>query len=493
MFPTEREMNAVMGVVKTIALAALAILGLSLGLGAPARAAEDGVAVILDIKGPIGPATSDYIHRALAEAEARGAGLVILRMDTPGGLDTAMREIIQDILSSPIAVATYVAPSGARAASAGTYILYASHVAAMSPGTNLGAATPVRIGGLPSPGPKRDKPEPAPEKEADADESADPKPGGKAKEKKTEPKSADRPAKPTMADKMVNDAAAYIRGLATMRGRNADWAEKAVREAASLPAEDAVEQNVVDLVAVDVADLLAKIHGREVTVLDKKQRLETEGLRTAAIAPDWRNEFLAVITNPNVAYLLMIIGMYGLIFEFTHPGAMVPGVVGGISLLLALYALQVLPINYAGLGLILLGVALMVSEAFVPGIGVLGIGGVAAFSVGSIMLFETGAAGQELSWKLVAAVALSSAGFFMVVLAMAVKARKRPVVSGSELMIGSLARVIDWRGGRGRVRAQGEVWNALSEVPLKRGQEVCVTALDGLTLSVEPRSEKGET
>lgn len=478
-----------MGVFRTISLAASMVLGLA----APTLATEEGVAIVLDIKGPIGPAISDYIHRALAEAEERKAGLVILRMDTPGGLDTSMREIIQDILSSPIAVATYVAPSGARAASAGTYILYASHVAAMAPGTNLGAATPVQIGGLPFPKPKRNSENPAPEKEADSNETAEPMPGGNAEEKKTEPKSAGRPAKPTMADKMMNDAAAYIRSLATMRGRNADWAEKAVREAASLPAEDAAKQNVIDFVAVDLPELLAKAHGREVTVLDKKQRLETKDLRTTEIAPDWRSEFLAVITNPNVAYILMIIGIYGLIFEFTNPGAVVPGVIGGISLLLALYALHVLPINYAGLALIVLGIALMVSEAFAPGVGVLGIGGVAAFSVGSIMLFETGAAGLELSWMLVAAVALVSAGFFMIVLAMAVRARKRPVVSGSEFMIGSVGQVIDWRGQSGRVRAQGEIWRASSEVPIKRGQTVRVTELDGLTLVVEPSSKNGET
>ncbi len=463
-----------------------AVLALALAFSLPwaqpwgvARAWAQPLAVVLDIKGPIGPATSDFVHRGLEEARGQGAAIVVLRMDTPGGLDASMRDIIQDIVSSPVPIATFVAPSGARAASAGTYIIYASHVAAMAPGTNLGAATPVQLGGLPFPAPER--PEKPPEPEADKD--------GKGDEA---PESAPAAPHPTMTDKVVNDAAAYIRSLAQMRGRNAEWAEKAVREAASLAAADALEANVIDVLADDVEDLLAKIDGRSVRVPGGERRLEVASARTIAIEPDWRSEFLAVITNPNVAFLLMLVGIYGLIFEFTNPGAILPGVVGAISLLVALFALNMLPINFAGLGLLLLGIVLMVSEAFVPSFGALGIGGLIAFVIGSILLFETGAVGFELSWALVAAVALTSALFFMLVLAMAVKARRRPVVSGAEGMIGSLGDVMEWAGGEGRVRVQGEIWRASAGAPLEPGQRVRVTALDGLTVVVEPPSESGE-
>ena len=464
-------------------LAALVFLLALLSGAAPAE--EQRLAVVLDLKGAVGPATSDYIHRGIEKAREQDAALVILRMDTPGGLDVSMREIIQDILSSPIPVVTYVAPSGARAASAGTYILYASHVAAMAPGTNLGAATPIQIGGTPLPLPSP-KP-PAQEPEAEKDDAED-----EAKDEKKEPAKATAPAHPTLSDKMVNDAAAYIRSLALMRGRNAEWAEKAVREAASLASEDALKEGVIDLLAADLDDLLAQLDGRTVTVLDDERSLETEGARTVTIEPDWRSELLAVLTNPNVAYILMLIGIYGLIFEFTNPGAVLPGVVGAISLILALFAFHVLPINYAGLGLLLLGIILMVSEVFMPSFGALGIGGVIAFAIGSVMLFETGAEAYTLSLPLVIAVALSSAAFFMLVLAMAVKARRRPVVTGAEEMLGSHGRVIGWSGGAGRVRVRGEIWQASATAPLRRGQNIRVTALKGLTLEIEPMSETGE-
>ena len=447
------------------------------------------LAVILDVKGPIGPATSDYIHRSLKNAQEQDASLVILRMDTPGGLDVSMREIIQDILSSPIPVATYVAPSGARAASAGTYILYASHVAAMAPGTNLGAATPIQLGGTPLPVPTPE--EPKKKREADKDAKADNE-AEADDDREKEPESRGSRPHPTLSDKVVNDAAAYIRSLAQMRGRNAEWAENAVREAASLAAEDALRENVIDVLANDVEDLLTKVDGRGVTVLDREYRLETEGVRTVSIEPDWRTQLLAVITNPNIAYILMLVGIYGLIFEFANPGSVVPGVVGAISLLVALFALHILPINYAGLGLVLLGIVLMVSEAFVPSFGALGIGGLIAFVIGSVLLFETGAEGYELSWTLVAAVALSSALFFMIVVGMAMKARRRPVVSGMEEMIGSFADVMEWTGGEGRVRVRGEIWQASAGAPLQPGQRVRVTALRGLTVVVEPPPDSGE-
>lgn len=442
---------------------------------APRGAAAEGTVAVLDIKGAIGPATSDYIHRGFAEAKARNAVAVVIRMDTPGGLSTSMRDIIQDILTSPVPVLTYVTPSGARAASAGTYILYASHVAAMAPGTNLGAATPVAIGGLPG------------------TPSAPDKGKGKTGDKgKTKDKSKAKPGKPTMADKAVNDATAYIRSLAQMRGRNVKWAEKAVREAASLSAVDARKQNVVDLIADSMADLLRKADGREVKIGEKKVRVATKGATIIEILPDWRTKLLAVITNPNIAYLMMLLGFYGLLYEFISPGAVVPGVVGGICMILALYALHVLPVNYAGLGLIVLGIALMTAEAFVPGFGVLGIGGVVAFAIGSVMLFETEGEGFELSLVLVATVSALSAAFFALLLGMAVKARRRPVVSGQENMIGSLGQVIDWRGEAGHVRTQGEIWKAAGADKLKSGQRVRIARLKGMTLIVEPTPEDGE-
>ncbi len=452
-----------------------------------------GQIVLLDIKGPIGPAIQDYIGRGLEKAAKQNAAAVVLRIDTPGGLSTSMRGIIQDILSSPVAVISYVAPSGARAASAGTYILYASHVAAMAPGTNLGAATPVQIGGLPGtkPGkPDKTKPSSTPDKKAKDEKSGDKKGGDKDMDKD---KDKDAPAKPTLSDKALNDAIAYIRSLAQMRGRNVEWAEKAVREAASLPAAEAVKMNVVDLMADNIADLLAKTDGREVTAASRKLKLATANKTVVAIPPDWRTELLAVLTNPTVAYMLMLIGFYGIIFEFYNPGIIFSGVIGAICLLLALFAFQVLPINYAGLGLIILGVAFMTAEAFMPAFGALGIGGVVAFVIGSVILIDTDAVGFGISWVVIGGVAISSAAFFFLISTMAAKAWGRPVVSGREQMIGSAARVVEWSGTKGSVRLDGELWRASSAVALSPDQEVRVSALQGLTLMVAPIDNNGGT
>jgi membrane-bound serine protease (ClpP class) len=424
-------------------------------------------AVLLDIDGSIGPATSDYVVRGLAKAQEMGAEVAVLRLDPPGGLDDSMREIVRAILASPVPVVTFVAPSGARAASAGTYIAYASHVAAMAPGTNLGAATPIQIGapGLPGGEPDGGKREPKEKR----DEGGEP---------------AARP--PGMSEKAVNDAVAYLRSLAQMRGRNVDWAEKAVRQAASLSAEEALKEKVIDLVAADVPALMRKLDGREVTLADGPVKLATAQATVVAIDADWRTKLLAVITNPNVASLLMLIGVYALIFEFYSPGMIGPGVVGAICILLALYAFQVLPVDYTGLALLLLGIGLMVAEAFVGAFGALGIGGLVAFVMGSIMLMREDVPGFRVAWELVGSVALFFGVTFMLVTAYVMRSRRRPVVAGREQMIDSVGHVLEWHGGQGSVRAHGELWQARSTSPLRPGQQVRVKRIDGLTLDVEP-------
>jgi len=420
----------------------------------------------LEINGAIGPAISDYIGRNLDKAAAEGAVCVLFRMDTPGGLDTSMREIIKKIIASPIPVVSYVAPGGARAASAGTYILYASHVAAMAPGTNLGAATPVQMLGP-----------------DDFDDDKDDKDGKGTKK--------ESPGKPDpMTAKAVNDAVAYIRGLAQMRGRNADWAEQAVRTAASLPAEEALARHVIELIAADQADLLKQLHGRKVNVLGQERILHTDGAVIKKIDLDWRSELLSVITNPNIAYLLMLIGIYGLIFEFSSPGAIVPGTIGAICLLLALFAFQLLPINYAGMALILLGIALMVAEAFVPSIGILGFGGLLAFIVGSVILIDTDQPGFGIDPAIIGAVALSSAAFFVLILGLLFKSRRAPVVSGREELIGATGVALEDFTDTGMIRVRSEIWRARSDSPVSKEQRVTVTGLDGLTLLISPIKEE---
>ena len=413
-----------------LAVAALLLAALWAG-----RALAQPVMVV-PLEGAIGPAAADFVKRAIERAAKDGAQLVVLRMDTPGGLDTSMREIIKAILASPVPVASFVAPSGARAASAGTYILYASHIAAMAPGTNLGAASPVSIGA------------------------------------NNEKKSAD-----TMTKKVTNDAVAYIRGFAQMRHRNAQWAEKAVREAVSLPADEALKLKVIDLVAADVPAL--------VKALDGRLGLKTANAQIRTLEADWRTRILAVITNPSIAYILLLVGAYALLFEFMNPGMVLPGVVGTIAILVALYALQLLPVNYAGLALIFLGIGFMIAEAFLPAFGSLGIGGLIAFVVGSIMLIDdTSLPDLRIPYALIAGLAVASAGFLLLLFGLLAKSRAAPVVSGREQMIGAQAEALEDFEREGWARVHGERWKVRAGAPVRRGERLRVNAIDGLTLDV---------
>jgi len=444
------------------------------------------VAVILQVSDVIGPAINDYIHRGLKSAAERNASVVILRLDTPGGLDTSMRDIIRDIIASPVPVILYVAPSGARAASAGTYMSYAAHLAAMAPGTNLGAATPVQIGGFPDMKPPaepdqnnkdRDKDKNNAEKDQNNDDD------------ETEDKSLPVSGDP-MTKKMVNDAVAYIRSLAEMRGRNADWAEKAVREGASISSEQALQQGVIDIIATDIDDLLAKADGWQVQINGQNIILDTDDLLIETIEPDWRTELLSVITNPNIAYILMLLGIYGLFFELANPGYVLPGVVGAICLLLALYSMQLLPVNYAGLGLVILGIVFMVAEIFAPSFGALGFGGIIAFVVGSVILFDTDGGDIQVAIPIITTITIISSIFFLVALRLIFAAHKKPIVSGVEEMLGSIGEVLEDFDHAGRIRIHGETWQVRSQSPLKRGVQVRVTAINGLILHVEPLKEE---
>lgn len=426
----------------------------------PTQAIANAPVVHISIDGPIGPGVSSFVVGAISEAQARDIAAILLTLNTPGGLDSSMREIIQAILDSSKPVVCFVAPSGARAASAGTYILMACHIAAMSHGTTIGAATPVSLGGVTPP------------------QGEEPEEGKKRH--------------PDMTDKVMSDSSAYMRGLAEMQGRPIDWAERFVTEAASVSGSEALKHGIIEYQSASTRTLLAAIDGHQVTVKGTPWTISTATSEIDKATPTWRDDFLAAITDPNIAYILLLMGIYGLIFEFSNPGLILPGVIGGISLILALYALQLMPVNYAGLALICLGLALITAEAFVPSFGVLGIGGIAAFVLGSIMLLDMDIPGFKISPRLIGGLAAVTSAIALILITMAVRAWRRPAISGPEGMIGSIGTVLDWDSGFGHIQTHGEIWAATSKENFAKGTKVQVMTRNGLILDVEPQADDGE-
>jgi len=399
----------------------------------------------LRIEGAIGPSSSDYLSKGFAYALENNSTSILIALDTPGGLATSMREMIQEILNTSVPVIVYVSPKGARAASAGTYLLYASHIAAMAPGTNLGAATPVSMI------------KPPQVKDLNLSSSA-------------------------MGKKVINDSIAYITSLAQLRDRNVSWAVEAVKEGKSLSAQDAFDYGVINIIAQSENELLEKIEGKIVKISHKQVRISFKDAKHLYYEPDWKNRFLSIITNPNIAYILLMIGIYGIFFELMNPGSVYPGVIGLISGVMALYALNLLPFSYAGLLLIAIGIALMIAEVFVSGFGILGIAGVSAFALGSVLLFDAKTLGEGISLPLIIAFCIASLAFFVLLVRFVFSSRSAKVVSGEEEMIGMPAEVIEKEGSLYRVRCHGEIWTAQCDTRLHPGDIGYVTALSGLTL-----------
>ncbi len=482
--------------------ALLVLAGVFLWRAGPAQDAPDEsveeqsphLALVLTIEDAISVATAEFFITSLETAQERNARILVLELDTPGGLMVAMEDMIKAILASDVPVAVYVTPSGAKAASAGTYILYASHVAAMDRTTTLGAATPVSMGQTGGAAAsiglalldEHETSDGASDETGDAQDEAEEGTGGDSPEDAEESpgRTAEEIDAEAMKRKVVNDAVARIRSLANLRGRNADWAEQAVREGVTLESEEAVEMNVADFIANDLDELLQKANGREVDLNGEKVRLETAGAEVERLEPDWRTRFLSILTNPNVAYLLLIVGLYGLLLEGYNPGTWIPGVIGAICLLLAAYALSILPVNYAGLALMALGVGLIVAESITPSFGVMGFGGVVAFVVGSIILFDTGIPGFEAPLRVIGGVGLAAGLLMFGLVVVLARSRSRPVVSGRESLVGRRAVVLEDFEDAGPVLVQGERWHATAPSPVEKGQELYVQSVDGLKLEV---------
>ncbi len=481
-----------------LVIAGLVLLALSAIVPADEQAAraqpigEDAVpatgsprGLVIDIQGVIGPPSTRLLKDALDSAADSGASLVVFRLDTPGGLVTSTRDMIRDIVASPVPVIGFVAPAGGRAASAGTYLIYATNIAAMAPGTNIGAATPVQMGGVP--GMPGQEPQ---DRRDDSDNQGGDKDGkNRPSDEGSQPAA---PAAPQDAGtrKAVNDAVAFIRSLAELRGRNMEWAEKAVREAASISAAEALELGVIEFVATDLDDLMTQIDGRTVSVAGIERTLSTSDIQLETFEPGWLTKALSQLANPNIAFILMLIGIYGLIFEFANPGTIGSGVIGVICLVLGLYSLNQLPLDYAGLILVLLGLAFMIGEAFTPSFGILGLGGLVAFVIGALFLIDTDVPEYQISWSVIGATALMSGLILSVVLGYAWRSQRRQTVSGTEQLVGMQAQVIDWSGATGHLLVNGERWNARGPISPRPGEMVVITSVDGLTLGVDAREGK---